>query len=267
MPLTTVEPTRLYRQIADQIATLIDHGEFAAGARLPAERELASRARRIAHVGARSDHLPRARRPRRSARRHRASSSARARRRPRTVAPTDRTTRRARSTCSRRARSSKARSPRSPRARSAVARSPCCTRRWRACAPAMRITRRATPPIANSTCAIAQATGNGALRAVVEPAVGRARGIAVDAHRSAFPHAGAARAHARGPRRDHRRARGARSRRRARRDAPASRARRARIPAPGRRTGRIVPGTGRSPRKPAATHAPPRRTHEGGITS
>lgn len=42
MPLTTVEPTRLYRQIADQIATLIDRGEFAAGARLPAERELAA---------------------------------------------------------------------------------------------------------------------------------------------------------------------------------------------------------------------------------
>lgn len=42
MPLTTVEPTRLYRQIADQIAMLIDRGEFAAGARLPAERELAS---------------------------------------------------------------------------------------------------------------------------------------------------------------------------------------------------------------------------------
>ena len=32
MPLTTVEPTRLYRQIADQIATLIDRGEFVAGA-------------------------------------------------------------------------------------------------------------------------------------------------------------------------------------------------------------------------------------------
>ena len=42
MPLTTVEPTRLYRQIADQIAMLIDRGEFAAGARLPAERELAT---------------------------------------------------------------------------------------------------------------------------------------------------------------------------------------------------------------------------------
>ena len=38
MPLTTVEPTRLYRQIANQIASLIDQGEFVAGARLPAER-------------------------------------------------------------------------------------------------------------------------------------------------------------------------------------------------------------------------------------
>ena len=42
MPLQTVEPRRLYRQIAEQIAGLIDSGEFAAGARLPAERELAA---------------------------------------------------------------------------------------------------------------------------------------------------------------------------------------------------------------------------------
>jgi GntR family uxuAB operon transcriptional repressor len=42
MPLTTVEPTRLYRQIAQQIATLIDEGEYAPGDRLPAERELAT---------------------------------------------------------------------------------------------------------------------------------------------------------------------------------------------------------------------------------
>ena len=41
MPLTAVEPKRLYRQIADQIAQLIASGEFPAGARLPAERELA----------------------------------------------------------------------------------------------------------------------------------------------------------------------------------------------------------------------------------
>jgi DNA-binding FadR family transcriptional regulator len=42
VPLQTVEPLRLYRQIAGQIATLIENGEFAAGARLPAERELAT---------------------------------------------------------------------------------------------------------------------------------------------------------------------------------------------------------------------------------
>ena len=41
MPLQVVEPVRLYRQIAGQIATLIDSGEFVAGSRLPAERELA----------------------------------------------------------------------------------------------------------------------------------------------------------------------------------------------------------------------------------
>jgi GntR family uxuAB operon transcriptional repressor len=42
VPLQTVEPRRLYRQIADQIAGLIERGEFARGARLPAERELAA---------------------------------------------------------------------------------------------------------------------------------------------------------------------------------------------------------------------------------
>jgi len=42
VPLTVVEPQRLYRRIADQIAALIDAGEYAAGSRLPAERELAS---------------------------------------------------------------------------------------------------------------------------------------------------------------------------------------------------------------------------------
>ena len=42
MPLQTVEPVRLYRQIAGQIAALIDNGEFPTGARLPAERELAT---------------------------------------------------------------------------------------------------------------------------------------------------------------------------------------------------------------------------------
>ncbi|HEY1329651.1 MAG TPA: FadR/GntR family transcriptional regulator [Casimicrobiaceae bacterium] len=41
MPLQAVEPKRLYRQIADQLAQLIARGEFPAGSRLPAERELA----------------------------------------------------------------------------------------------------------------------------------------------------------------------------------------------------------------------------------
>jgi DNA-binding FadR family transcriptional regulator len=41
LPLTAVEPKRLYRQIADQIAQLIASGEFPSGSRLPAERELA----------------------------------------------------------------------------------------------------------------------------------------------------------------------------------------------------------------------------------
>jgi DNA-binding FadR family transcriptional regulator len=41
MPLQAVENRRLYRQIADQIAALIDRGEYSAGQRLPPERDLA----------------------------------------------------------------------------------------------------------------------------------------------------------------------------------------------------------------------------------
>ena len=41
MPLQTVEPRRLYRQIADQIRALIAGGEYTPGARLPPERDLA----------------------------------------------------------------------------------------------------------------------------------------------------------------------------------------------------------------------------------
>ncbi len=41
MPLQTVEPKRLYRQIAEQLRSLIIAGEWATGARLPAERDLA----------------------------------------------------------------------------------------------------------------------------------------------------------------------------------------------------------------------------------
>ena len=41
MPLQSVEPQRLYRQIADQLRSLIASGEFQPGSRLPAERDLA----------------------------------------------------------------------------------------------------------------------------------------------------------------------------------------------------------------------------------
>jgi DNA-binding FadR family transcriptional regulator len=41
MPLQAVEPQRLYRQIAEQLRSLIVRGEFPPGARLPAERDLA----------------------------------------------------------------------------------------------------------------------------------------------------------------------------------------------------------------------------------
>ena len=41
MPIHSIEPRRLYRQIADQIRTLIRAREFPAGARLPPERDLA----------------------------------------------------------------------------------------------------------------------------------------------------------------------------------------------------------------------------------
>lgn len=41
MPLQSIEPRRLYRQIADQVRALIRNGEFPVGVRLPAERDLA----------------------------------------------------------------------------------------------------------------------------------------------------------------------------------------------------------------------------------
>src|SRR3954453_9765204 len=41
VPLEAVEARRLYRQVADQLRSLIDSGEYAGGTRLPTERELA----------------------------------------------------------------------------------------------------------------------------------------------------------------------------------------------------------------------------------
>lgn len=41
MPFHSIEPRRLYRQIADQIRSLIKDGEFTPGSRLPPERDLA----------------------------------------------------------------------------------------------------------------------------------------------------------------------------------------------------------------------------------
>ena len=41
MPIQTIAPRRLYRQIADQLRELIERGEYPLGARLPPERDLA----------------------------------------------------------------------------------------------------------------------------------------------------------------------------------------------------------------------------------
>lgn len=42
MPVQSIEPQRLYRQIAEQLMSLISQGEFEPGQRLPAERDLAT---------------------------------------------------------------------------------------------------------------------------------------------------------------------------------------------------------------------------------
>ena len=42
MPIQTIEPRRLYRQIADQLRGLIERGEYEVGTRLPPERDLAA---------------------------------------------------------------------------------------------------------------------------------------------------------------------------------------------------------------------------------
>jgi DNA-binding FadR family transcriptional regulator len=41
MPITAIQPRRLYQQVADQLRALIEDGEFVIGDRLPSERDLA----------------------------------------------------------------------------------------------------------------------------------------------------------------------------------------------------------------------------------
>jgi GntR family transcriptional repressor for pyruvate dehydrogenase complex len=43
MPFEPIEPRRLFRRIADQIAAMIERGDLPPGGRLPAERDLAAR--------------------------------------------------------------------------------------------------------------------------------------------------------------------------------------------------------------------------------
>ena len=59
MPLQTVEPKRLYRQIAEQLRSLMAGGEFTPGSRLPAERDLAKQLGREPSFGARGADRPR----------------------------------------------------------------------------------------------------------------------------------------------------------------------------------------------------------------
>jgi DNA-binding FadR family transcriptional regulator len=42
MPVEPIRPKRLYREVADQITSLIDKEDLKPGERLPAERELAA---------------------------------------------------------------------------------------------------------------------------------------------------------------------------------------------------------------------------------
>ena len=50
MPITSIEPNRLYRRIAEQLRALIQRGEYAPGTRLPPERDLAAQLGGIAEA-------------------------------------------------------------------------------------------------------------------------------------------------------------------------------------------------------------------------
>ena len=263
VPLTTVEPMRLYRQIAEQIATLIDDGEF---------RRRRSRCRPSASSPRRS-----ASRARRCARRSSASSSPGA------------------STCASAPASSSARPGRRDRdgrdarrrpgpfdllaARqiiegeiAALAARTIKTRghrdaardRWRACARATPITAPRDAADREFHVRIAAGHRQRLARAGRRTACGSALAAAVDAHRGALPHAGDARRDARGSCGDRRRARGARSGGRARGDAPAPGARRcASSSASGtNRPGRCSRRRASATRRRTATRRPAQPTKE-----
>ena len=190
MPFHSIEPRRLYRQIADQIRSLIQSGEFPAGRALAARARSRRAARRVAPVGARGADRARSRRPGRSAHRLRASMCCAAAARgddevPHDAEPGPFELLRARYVIEANARRwprNRRRRRRSPRSRM---RSPRCSSEFDAASSSR------WPAIGCSTCGIAEATGNGALVAVVEDAVGGAHGPAVQAARAPLRLAGA----------------------------------------------------------------------------
>ncbi len=188
MPIHSIEPRRLYRQIADQIRTLIRSGEFTAGQRLPPERDLARqlgvsrpsvREALIAleveglvdvRIGSgiyvlRSGHQRR--RGRRYKRRPARSSLLRARWM-------------IEGECAASGGEVGEKRRRSPRWKP---RWPDAARSW------IRTKSSRSRPIACFTCASPKATGNGALVGRAENAVGRAHRTAVQATRASLRHA------------------------------------------------------------------------------
>ena len=230
LPLQAVEPRRLYRQIADQIAQLIASGEFPPGSRLPAERELAASLGRQPRVGARGDHLAGDGRPRRGARRHRhLRRGARPRRADRRARRRSRTVRAAR-----RAQAGRRRDRRAGRGQQpAVGHRGAAAERARMEAHVDDFALREADD-REFHLLLAKATGNGSLELVVE-GLWNQRAELWGRMQQHFHTTDLAPQNDPRPRRDRRRDRRARRRRRARRDAPPPGARRARVPARRRR--------------------------------